>query len=371
MRGDPTAVAPGEAAGDRRDSLSHAEIDLIKRTICKNSSNDELTMFIRICDRTGLDPFTRQIYAVKRWDRKESREIMSVQTGIDGFRLTAQRSGDYGGQAGPEWCGQDGVWREVWLKPEPPSAARVGVWRLGFKAPLYAVALWAEYSQFNKDGTLSRFWAAMPALMLAKCAEALALRKAFPAELSGLYTVDEVALAEAVVIEPVPAPTPLPSPLPSPARLVSEETPKRRAKYYATSKLVGLTQGKEGSAVGLLKVVVPDETSTDDYTAADWAAVQDQVDRRSAWLDECADGPLFASQVEAIALAAGAGVMWAAPWDEDSSRRLVAALDRGLSASSRARVADVPAVVVAVAAAAPSAGANPHTRPGGGEYSRD
>jgi phage recombination protein Bet len=190
--------------------LDDEKRELLARTLCNGASRDELDLFFNICERTGLDPFARQIYAVRRYDRKAGREVMQTQVSIDGFRLVAQRSGEYAGQTAVAYCGTDGRWVDVWLNEEPPAAARVGVYRKGFVEAVVATALFREYAQRSKDGYLTGMWGKMPTVMIAKCAEALALRKAFPAELSGLYTPEEMAQADnppaAAPIAALPAP---------------------------------------------------------------------------------------------------------------------------------------------------------------------
>ena len=171
-------------------------IDLLRNTVAKGSTPRELQLFIHQCNRTGLDPLTRQIYAIRRkeWDAdtRGYLEKQSIQISIDGFRVLAERTEKYRGQTVPEWCGNDGVWVDVWLKKEPPAAARCGVIRSDFSEPLYAVALYDAYVQTKQDGTPTGRWKTDPAGMLLKCAESLALRKAFPNDMSGLYGEEEM-----------------------------------------------------------------------------------------------------------------------------------------------------------------------------------
>lgn len=204
-------------------ALPADKIDLIKRTVCKGASNEELQLFLHAAQRMGLDPIARQIHAVKRWDSQAGREVMNIQVAIDGFRLIAQRTGAVDGQDGPFWCGEDGIWRDVWLDDEPPRAAKVIVYRKGEGHPYSGIARLDSYAQRKKDGSFTAMWSKMPDVMLAKCAEALALRKAFPAELSGAYSDDEMSQADNEPIRANSRPQAQPTPsLPSNAPTAEE-----------------------------------------------------------------------------------------------------------------------------------------------------
>jgi phage recombination protein Bet len=191
-----------------RVTFSKPQIDLIKRTICRGADDDELELFLYQCKRTGLDPMNKQIYALRRWDKELGREKMDIQTGIDGYRLIAERTGKYRGQLPVMWCGTDGEWRDVWLDDKPPWAAKATVLHTE-KEPTTFVAYYKGFVQMvrNKDTKQeqpNRMWSKMPELMLAKCAESAALRKAFPHELSGLYTTEEMGQSDYVDADPPP-----------------------------------------------------------------------------------------------------------------------------------------------------------------------
>ena len=175
------------------------QTQLISSTIAPGCSNDELRLFAYACQRTGLDPFSKQIYAIKRGGK------MTIQAGIDGLRSIAERTGQLDGSE-TYWCGEDGVWADVWLSNKPPAAAKTIIHRKGSQHPFVGVARTADYNAGQG------LWSKMPAAMIAKCSESLALRKAFPADLSGVYSTDEMQQAEVepvtVTAEPTPAPGP-------------------------------------------------------------------------------------------------------------------------------------------------------------------
>lgn len=169
------------------------QIELIRNMFFKGLSDDDLNVFLHVCKRTGLDPLRRQVYAVKRKEKKPDGswgEAMSIQTGIDGYRLIAETTGRYAPGREPSYAyDKDGkiVSATAYVKKQTID----GTWH-----EIAATAFWHEYVQKKSDGAPTRFWLQMGHNQLAKCAEALCLRKAFPGDLSGLYTQEEMQQAD-------------------------------------------------------------------------------------------------------------------------------------------------------------------------------
>jgi phage recombination protein Bet len=189
---DTSTWTPEERALVEAAGLVHTDAQSGTKTLAERPV---VAAFLQHCARTGLDPIARQIYSIARKSKGQLK--WQIQISIDGARLVAERTGQYEGQTTPEFTADGVTWTQVWLSPEPPKAARVGVYRRGFREALYAVALWDAYVQTKYTGEVSDMWSKMGPLMLAKCAEMLALRKAFPQDLSGLYSAEEMDQASA------------------------------------------------------------------------------------------------------------------------------------------------------------------------------
>jgi phage recombination protein Bet len=160
---------------------------MIRDTFANGATEKEFQVLMEIAKARRLNPLLRQVHFVKRWDSQRGKEIWSVQVSVDGLRAIAERTGKYDGQDEPEYELNDkgGI-----------VSCKVRVYRKDWSRPAVGVAYWNEYVQTKKDGSPSRFWVTMPHVMIAKCAEAIAMRKAFPEDMGGLYVDEEMQQAE-------------------------------------------------------------------------------------------------------------------------------------------------------------------------------
>ena len=160
----------------------------------------DLEVFWHVCKHKKLDPFSRQIYPVFRKVKQKdgsSKDQMTIQTGIDGFRLIADRTGKY--CAGRDATYQyDKEGRLLSASSYIKKQTNDGTWH-----EISGVAFYSEFVQKGYDQTPTKFWQQMPHVMLAKCAEAIALRRGFPEDLSGIYTNEEMAQADTIDVTPV------------------------------------------------------------------------------------------------------------------------------------------------------------------------
>lgn len=144
----------------------------------------DLVYFLQVCQSTGLNPVSKQIYGIYRGNK------LTIQAGIDGLRAVAERTGLYAGSDAGQFD----------YKDNKLEKATVTVYKLnkitGERMPTSATALWSEYSP--APGTYGNMWTKMPETMLEKCAEAKALRKAFP-NCAQVYAEEEMHQAERIV----------------------------------------------------------------------------------------------------------------------------------------------------------------------------
>lgn len=284
--------------------FSRTQIDTIKSVLCRGITDPELALFSEVCRKTGLDPFAKQIYPIKRsqWDAdlRQSVEKLTIQTGIDGYRLIAERTGKYQGQAPFQWCGEDGKWVDVWTRQEPPVAARATIFREGFVQPLVRVARWGAYVQTKKDGSPVKMWATSGPEQLAKCAEALALRTAFPQELSGIYTSDEMAQvsneveATSTVVREAPAKAlavaSKPASVPPPAAEPERATFKWKAHTELNGEPLGMGTADElGAYIDMLTAVLDDPKKQKAHAQAAQCIGQAQAELKRRMDEEAGD----------------------------------------------------------------------------------
>ncbi len=169
------------------DVFTERQEQMIRDSFMSGATKEDAAMLLEVARTRRLNPLLKQVHFVSRWDKKKNRNVWSVQVSIDGLRAIAERTGKYDGQDEAEFGppNQAGY----------PSWAKVRVYRKDWGRPAVGVVYWEEYVQ-EYDGRPTKFWQTMPRVMLAKCAESVAMRKAFPEDMSGLYTPEEMQQAE-------------------------------------------------------------------------------------------------------------------------------------------------------------------------------
>lgn len=169
-------LVPSTRSDSALDQWNDEQVEILKRDLgIKNDPH--LAYFGQVCTHKNLDPFLDEIVAIYYGDE------MVIQETIEGLRTIAERSGLYGGYRGPWYCGPDGQWHEgVWLNDKNPAGAKHLVIRKDWTDPAPGYARWASCVQLDRNGNPRGLWKTRPDEMLAKTAEARALKRAFSKE---------------------------------------------------------------------------------------------------------------------------------------------------------------------------------------------
>ncbi|MGH3955922.1 MAG: recombinase RecT [Mycobacterium sp.] len=202
---------------DTQTEFSPAQVAALKQLGVDDAPRGDLDVFFHTAKRLGLDPFTRQIYLIgrktkvggyrgepERWETK-----YTIQTSIDGYRVTGHRIARREGMGRPvvrrQFCGRDGIWREVLIEDGPPVAAKSEIFCDG-ELVGEAVVKFIEYAQTKANGDLTGMWRDKPTVMIGKCGDAAAWRAAFPQDFSGVYEAAEFDRHEVIDGEVINAP---------------------------------------------------------------------------------------------------------------------------------------------------------------------
>lgn len=203
------------------EAFRPAQIQLIQR-MNPDCNNVEFDQFLHVAAQLRLDPLRKQIYAFVFNKDKPDKRRMSIVVGIDGFRSVAKRSGEYRPDSRAPRFTYDPEEIDHLTNPLGLVSCEVSVFQYahGEWHEVAAVAYWSEFApiveggkwvsddetgrrSFKKDGTSvldpnKENWRKMPRVMLAKCAEAQAIRRAWPDDLSAIYADEELDRARTI-----------------------------------------------------------------------------------------------------------------------------------------------------------------------------
>lgn len=194
-------AAPGAIA------LTREQVELVKRTCAKDATDDELNLFLSYCKAKGTNPLAKEIYFSKYNGQ------VNFLTSYHFLLAKVQETGQFEGMTQALFCGEDGVWKELWTGKELPYACKIGVYRKGYREPVYSIRYMSEVYKGTVSPNKPNQWNNQPLQMLKKCTISDALRLACDDILRGMYIIDEMPTAypaepepqqKPVVIQPLP-----------------------------------------------------------------------------------------------------------------------------------------------------------------------
>jgi phage recombination protein Bet len=189
--------------------LNANQLHLLKRTVASDCNHDEFNLFVEVARNLRLDPFRKQVIPLVFSKDNPAKRRMSIVVGIDGMRRIAARTGNYRPASDePEFVVDADAKSDT--NPHGIVKCRLHVFQQDSRGewfPVDGTVYWEEFAavddewawsdQKNKRAptgkkTLSGNWGKMPRLMIAKCAEAQALRRGWPDDLGGVYAEEEL-----------------------------------------------------------------------------------------------------------------------------------------------------------------------------------
>lgn len=193
--------------GERFGIDRAAWIALIDAVYPLASSIDSVILALSYCRARNLDPFKRPVHIVPVWNNAARRMVDTIWPGIGELRTTAMRTKAFAGcdecKFGPDqtrafdgMAGKQGQERQVHADVTFPEFAQLTVYRLidGQRVAVQGPRVyWTEtYASQGRSTVPNEMWQKRPRGQLEKCAEAAALRRAFPEELGEIYAAEEM-----------------------------------------------------------------------------------------------------------------------------------------------------------------------------------
>lgn len=163
----------------------------------------DFRVLLRVCMARGLNPLDKELYPVvynkdKPRGGRNGRTLVLIES-VDAMRRRAHSADLVLDMDGPQFCGEDGEWKDVWPSKDPPFAARFGIQSKTMAQLRWAVRLWSEATKRGQKG--DEFWrtpeqGGQPSHMLGLGAERQAWRRFCPGIFKEMYGAGGAAQLE-------------------------------------------------------------------------------------------------------------------------------------------------------------------------------